>query len=124
MSTVIRVSAIRRLFSLMGLLALAGCTTPGDLLETEPTIIANTAKDAKAYALCVLPEWQEFFVGTTMNETSQGYRLIMAVEGMQITNELLDIKRVEQGSEIRLYQRLPGVTMGRAKVTSPVNACL
>lgn len=103
---------------------LAGCTTPGDLLRGEPTVAAVSSKDAKAYALCVLPKWQEHHAGVTMNDTVDGYRLVSAVESVGQTNELLEIRRVEAGSEVRLYQRMPGVGIGRSRIIASVRNCL
>lgn len=114
----------RILICAVGLALLAGCTTPGDLLKSSPTIMAETTKEPKAYALCVLPEWQEHQAGATMSETLTGYRLISSAESIGQTNELLEIKQTVHGSEVLLYQRMPGITMGRSKITSSVKKCL
>ncbi|MNJ39521.1 hypothetical protein D3C77_343960 [compost metagenome] len=115
---------MRILIGAVGLALLAGCTTPGDLLQNTPTIVAKTTKTPKAYALCVLPGWQEYQVGVTMNETVSGYRLISSAETIGQTNELLEIKQTPEGSEVRLYQRMPGISLGRSRITSSVNNCL
>jgi len=115
---------MKALLLAMGLGLLAGCTTPGDLLKGSPTIVAETSKSPKAYALCVLPEWQEHQAGATMNETLTGYRLVSSAESIGQTNELLEIKKTAHGSEVRLYQRMPGITIGRSKITSSVKNCL
>lgn len=109
---------------ILGLALLAGCTTPGDLLKSRPTIVAETPKSPKSYALCVLPGWQEHQASVTMNETLTGYRLISSAESIGQTNELLEIKKTANGSEVRLFQRMPGMTLGRSKITSSVNNCL
>ncbi|EKT4527582.1 hypothetical protein QEM33_000102 [Pseudomonas putida] len=109
---------------ILGLAVLAGCTTPGDLLKGTPTIMAETPKTPKAYALCVLPGWQEHQAGVTMNETLTGYRLISSAESIGQTNELLEIKQIPHGSEVKLYQRIPGISIGRSKITSSVKKCL
>ncbi|MCO7634147.1 hypothetical protein NJF54_20195 [Pseudomonas guariconensis] len=115
---------MRILIGALGLAVLAGCTTPGDLLKSKPTIVAETSKSPKAYALCVLPGWQEHQASATMNETLTGYRLISSAESIGQTNELLEIKQTARGSEVRLYQRMPGMTLGRSRITSSVNSCL
>jgi len=83
---------MRVLIGVVGLVALAGCTTPGDLLNSDPTIVAKTAKSPKAYALCVLPSWQEHQAGATMNETLKGYRLVSSADSIGQTNEVLEIE--------------------------------
>ncbi|AVD82706.1 hypothetical protein C4Q28_11350 [Pseudomonas sp. SWI6] len=115
---------MRFLIGAVGLVLLVGCTTPGDLLKNSPTIQAETSKTPKAYALCVLPGWQEHQAGATMNETLTGYRLISSAESIGQTNELLEITQSPRGSEVRLYQRMPGMSIGRSKITSSVKNCL
>jgi len=115
---------MRILIGAVGLALLAGCTTPGDLLKSDPTIVAETSKSPKAYALCVLPVWQEHQAGATMNETLTGYRLISSAESIGQTNEVLEINKTTRGSDVRLYQRMPGITIGRSKIISSVNSCL
>ncbi|MBH3372862.1 hypothetical protein EGJ22_06845 [Pseudomonas sp. p99-361] len=110
--------------TIVALILLAGCTTPGDLLKSTPTIVSETSKTPKAYALCVLPEWQEHQAGVTMNETLTGYRLISSAESIGQTNELLEIKQTTHGSEVKLYQRMPGISIGRSKIMSSVKKCL
>ncbi|AGN82032.1 hypothetical protein N5K35_31785 [Pseudomonas sp. GD03651] len=115
---------MRILIGAVGLALLAGCTTPGDLLKSTPTIVGETSKTPKAYALCVLPGWQEHQAGVTMNETLTGYRLISSAESIGQTNELLEIKQNPHGSEVKLYQRMPSISIGRSKITSSVKKCL
>jgi len=59
-----------------------------------------------------------------MNETLTGYRLISSAESIGQTNELLEIKQIPRGSEVKLYQRMPGISIGRSKITSSVKNCL
>ncbi|WP_422419117.1 hypothetical protein [Pseudomonas sp. GZD-222] len=115
---------MRILIGAVAVALLTGCTTPGDLIKSSPTIVAKTTKAPKAYALCVLPGWQEHQAGATMNETLTGYRLISSAESIGQTNELLEIKQAPEGSEVRLYQRMPSISLGRSKITSSVNNCL
>lgn len=115
---------MRILVAAMGLTVLVGCTTPSDLLDSNPTIVAKTLKSPKAYALCVLPGWQEHQAGVTMSETLTGYRLISSAESIGQTNEVLEIKQTANGSDVRLYQRMPGITIGRSRITTSVNNCL
>lgn len=115
---------MKKITVVLAAIVLAACTTPGDLLTSQPTIAATSDKDPRTYALCVLPQWQEHDAGVTMSETISGYRLISYVQSVGQTNELLEVLRTEAGSEVRLYQRMPGVTIGRSRITASVKSCL
>ena len=115
---------MRKAITALALIALAACTTPGDLLKGEPLISKVTAKDPKAFALCVYPEWQEYQSTSTMSETTDGYRLVSGSEMNGQTNDVLDIKRLANGSTVKLYQRIAWQQIGRSKVTESLNRCL
>jgi hypothetical protein len=107
----------------MALIALTGCTTPGDLKQNDPTISATSKKSPKQYALCVFPKWQEKRSTSTMSETENGYRLIVASDMM--TDELLEIVDSGTASKIELYQRMPWSKMwGRGAIEDAVRSCL
>lgn len=108
----------------LAVVMLAGCTTPGDLLKSEPAIIGSSTKDPKAFALCVYPDWQDYQSTSTMSETTDGYRLVSGSEMNGQTNDVLDIKRSANGSTIKLYQRMAWQQIGRSKVTESLNRCL
>ncbi|WP_457251391.1 hypothetical protein [Pseudomonas gingeri] len=102
---------------------LAGCVGPADLVKNDPSIKATTRKDPKAYALCVFPKWQSARTDSSMAETENGYRLWAASNNM--TDELLEIKRVGDGSSVILYQRMAwSMMMGRQAIESSVRSCL
>lgn len=102
---------------------LAGCSSPGDVKKNEPTISASTSKSAKKYALCVFPRWQEQRTTSTMSETDNGYRLVVATEMM--TDEVLEISKAGAGSKVALYQRMPWSKMwGRGALEAAVRECL
>lgn len=114
---------MRILISMLGLVLLAGCVSPGDLESNDPSISAVTTKDPKRYALCVFPKWQDARSDVSMSETENGYRLIAASNNM--TDELLSIRRTSKGSSVALYQRMawaPGY--GRADFERAVRSCL
>lgn len=115
---------MRKIFTAVALIALAGCTTPGDLLKSDPLVVSETKKDPKEFALCVYPEWQEYQSTATMSETTNGYRLVSGSEMAGQTNDVLDIKRTATGSTVRLYQRMAWQQVGRSKVTESLNRCL
>lgn len=102
---------------------LAGCMAPGDLKKNEPTISASTAKTPKKYALCVFPKWQEERSTSTMSETENGYRLIVATDIS--ADEVLEITSFSGGSKVALYQRMPWAKMlGRGAIEDAVRNCL
>lgn len=114
---------MRVLICSLAALLLAGCVSPSDLKNSKPTINANTAKSPKEYALCVFPRWQDARSEAVMSETTDGYRLVIGA--MQLTDELLDVKKTSSGSSIALYQRaawMPGV--GRSTIEAAVRSCL
>lgn len=102
---------------------LAGCVSPGDLQRGDPSLKAITAKDPKRYALCLFPKWQDARSDSSMSETENGYRILVASNNM--TDELLDIRRSSKGSTVTLYQRMawsPGY--GRSEMKQAINDCL
>lgn len=104
--------------------ALAGCTTPSDLLKGSPELSASTKKNPKEYALCVYPSWQDYRSNSNMSETSDGYRILAGSEMNGQTDDVLDIKRNASGSSVRLYQRMAWQQMGRGDLKSSFNRCL
>lgn len=111
------------LIGALGLVLLAGCVSPGDLEQNNPSISANTSKDPKRYALCVFPKWQAVRADSSMVETESGYRLWVASSNM--ADELLDIEKTKSGSSVMLRQRLawsPG--LGRSDIEGAVRSCL
>ncbi|MBH8611225.1 hypothetical protein I4N56_009905 [Pseudomonas mohnii] len=102
---------------------LAGCSSPGDLKNNDPTISASSTKSAKKYALCVFPRWQEQRSTSTMSETESGYRLVVATDMM--TDEVLEVSNSDTGSKVALYQRMPWSKMwGRGALEAAVRECL
>lgn len=102
---------------------LAGCSTPGDLKKNAPTISSNSKKSPKQYALCVFPKWQEERSTSTMSETEDGYRLVVATDMM--ADEVLEIGRSGSGSRVALYQRMPWAKMvGRGAIEDAVRRCI
>ena len=84
-------------------LLLAGCYSPGSLVQKGPTFSASTGKTPKNYALCVFPQWQEYRPDATLSETETGYRLISGND--MNTNEILNISKTTSGSAVKFYQR-------------------
>lgn len=114
---------MRILIAAVAVAMLAGCVSPSDLRTNTPTVSATTKKEPKKYALCVFPQWQDARSEATMSETESGYRLVIGA--MQLTDELLEIKKTPTGSSVALYQRvawMPGV--GRTAIEAAVRNCL
>lgn len=118
-----RANDMRILIAAVAVAMLAGCVSPGDLESKAPSISASSAKDPKKYALCVFPKWQDARSDVTMSETEYGYRLIAASNNM--TDELLSIRKVSNGSSVKLFQRLAwGPGWGRSDMEKAVRNCL
>jgi len=114
---------MRILIGALAVALLAGCSTPGDLKKNDPTISATSDKSPKKYALCVFPRWQEERSTSTMSETENGYRLIVATDMM--TDEVLEVSNAGKGSKVALYQRMPWSKMlGRGAIEDAVRKCL
>lgn len=114
---------MRILIATVAVAMLAGCVSPGDLESKDPSIAASSTKDPKKYALCVLPKWQDARSDVTMSETEYGYRLVAASNNM--TDELLSIRKVSNGSSVKLFQRLAwGPGWGRTDMEKAVRNCL
>jgi uncharacterized lipoprotein YajG len=114
---------MRILIGAVAVILLAGCVSPSDLRNNTPTVNATTKKDPKQYAVCVFPKWQDARSEATMSETENGYRLVIGA--MQLTDELLEIKKTPSGSSAIYYQRMawmPGV--GRTALKAAVRNCL
>nr|WP_256347312.1 hypothetical protein [Pseudomonas gingeri] len=114
---------MRILIGALVLAALAGCVSPSDLKGNTPSVSATSKKDPKQYALCVFPKWQDARSEATMSETDSGYRLVIGA--MQMTDELLEVKKSGTGSSVSFYQRvawMPGV--GRTAIELAVKSCL
>ncbi|QJI29898.1 hypothetical protein HKK55_14675 [Pseudomonas sp. ADAK18] len=108
----------------LALVALAGCSTPSDLLRGAPELSATTKKSPKAYALCVYPSWQDYRSSSVMSETTDGYRIVAGSEMNGQTDDVLDIKRSASGSSVKLYQRMAWQQLGRSDLKESFNSCL
>ncbi|RON05139.1 hypothetical protein [Pseudomonas brassicacearum] len=107
----------------LGFVLLAGCVSPADLESNDPTVKTTTSKDPKRYALCVFPKWQASRTDSSMVETETGYRLWVASNNM--ADELLDVKKIPEGSSVTLRQRMAWSAMpGRSGIESAVRSCL
>ena len=114
---------MRILIGAVGLTILAGCVGPGDLLHNEPSLKASTKKSPREYALCVFPKWQDARTDSSMNETESGYRLLVASNNM--ADELLEVRKSAEGSDVTLYQRMAWSKMpGRTAAEAAVKTCL
>ncbi|MEN5029082.1 hypothetical protein [Pseudomonas sp. Ps21-P2] len=114
---------MRILIVALAVAVLSGCVSPSDLKSKTPTTSATTDKSPRQYATCVFPKWQDARSEAVMSETADGYRLV--VGAMQMTDELLEVKKTSAGSQIAFYQRvawMPG--FGRSAIEEAVKSCL
>ncbi|SFX17916.1 hypothetical protein SAMN03159390_00646 [Pseudomonas sp. NFACC49-2] len=100
---------------------LAGCSSPSDLLSSEPAVTVSSAKSPKAFALCVFPQWQEHSSSATMTETAHGYRLVNGFA--QQTDDVLEISQTKAGSIAKLYQRVAWSQLGRSGIRDSLQQC-
>lgn len=114
---------MRNLIGVLALALLAGCSSPGDIKKNDPTISVSTNKTAKKYAQCVFPRWQDQRPNSTMSETENGYRLVVATDLM--ADEVLEVTATDSGSKVALFQRMPWSKMwGRGALEAAVRECL
>lgn len=114
---------MRILIGALAVAMLAGCVGPGDLAQNAPSLKLSTNKEPKRYALCVFPKWQDARTDSTMAETENGYRLLVASNNM--ADEMLEVRRTSTGSSVTLYQRMGWSMMpGRTAIESAVKSCL
>ena len=100
---------------------LAGCSSPSDLMSSPASLTVTTSKSAKAYALCVFPEWQEHSTSAVMSETANGYRIVNGF-GQQ-TDDVLDITNAYAGAVGELYQRVAWSQLGRSSLRDSMQKC-
>jgi outer membrane biogenesis lipoprotein LolB len=100
---------------------LAGCSSPSDLMSSPANLTVTTSKSAKAYALCVFPEWQEHSTAAVMSETAKGYRIVNGF-GQQ-TDDVLDITSAQAGAVGKLYQRVAWSQLGRSSLRDSMQKC-
>nr|WP_081955404.1 hypothetical protein [Pseudomonas lutea] len=112
---------MRILIGALAVALLAGCSSPADLMSSPADLTVATSKSAKAYALCVFPEWQEHSSAAVMSETSNGYRIVNGF-GQQ-TDEVLDITNTRDGSVGKLYQRVAWSQLGRSAIRDSMRKC-
>ena len=92
---------MRKTFTAMTLLALAGCTTSG-LENDRPAFSGQSQKTPQEFARCLAPKWQAFNSSTSSIETETGYK-IAASAAFTGTVALAVIDRDGQGSSARVF---------------------
>ncbi|ARP91714.1 hypothetical protein CAL14_16635 [Bordetella genomosp. 9] len=94
----------RHLFTAAALLALAGCTTPDDMLKRDPVFFGHTSKPPQAYAQCVADAWRRQGEDVKMLPTKSGYDVIDA--GATGMAAVLRVQQYASGKvEIRMSAR-------------------
>lgn len=91
-------------WAVVAALALAGCSSPNDLLKKDPVYTGHTTKSAKAYAQCVADSWRMQGEQVKMTEISNGYEVV--AEGtLGISNAMRVLQYADGKVDIRMSSR-------------------
>lgn len=112
---------MRRFVLPVGLIALsfAGCTSA----PNSPNITLSTTKLPEEYAKCVFPKWQMENSSTTMTASKGRYKIV--VKSKVMADDILEVYKTSQGSEVAMYQRIPlASAVGRRALVQAAHDCL
>lgn len=104
-----------------GLIALsvAGCTSA----PNSPNFTLNSKKLPEEYARCVFPKLQKDNSNTAMSASKGRYRIV--VQSRVLADDILEVYKTSQGSEIAVYQRIQlASAVGRGALEQAVHDCL
>ncbi|MGY2342312.1 hypothetical protein ACW9HW_24085 [Pseudomonas sp. SDO5532_S415] len=99
---------------------LSGCSLPASVVPGEPNVSKYSEKPPKELAACVLPPWQKEVSSTTQTSISNGYRI--TAPSIITADEVLDIVKSKDGSQVSLYQGPPWAKSGALR--KAVRDCL
>lgn len=110
---------MRRLITMMGVLALAGCAAKA----TDPRmpLDADSAKSPESYAQCLAPKWAAFKPGLRQEQTETGYKLTVEA-AYTAAPAWAQIDQASQGSHVRVF--LPPDWAGTNGWTDMAKDCL
>jgi hypothetical protein len=101
-------------------LALAGCSSPNDLLKKDPAFFGHTTKSAQAYAQCVADSWRHQGEQVKMIKISNGYDVVD--EGTLGISAALRVLEYANGKvEVRMATR---TSFGSQDMVQSANLCL
>ncbi|MGH8386068.1 MAG: hypothetical protein ACRESJ_11315 [Pseudomonas sp.] len=89
---------------------LGGCSLPASVVPGEPNYNKHSEKVPKELAACILPAWQKEVSHTTQSSISNGYRI--TAPSIITADEVLDIVKSKDGSQVSLYQGPPWAKSG------------
>lgn len=99
-----------RIACAIGLMLIAGCSTPGDIRKKMPTLDLNSAKNAKAVAGCIADGWEEANTASGLNTrpTANGYTVWKTEHGFgqEDTPFVIDITDAPNGSNTLFYSKM------------------
>ncbi|WP_416424670.1 hypothetical protein RAM80_02580 [Pseudomonas sp. App30] len=104
------------LLSLFAVVCVAGCATPN-----SPNKTFTSLKSPQEVGECIAPKWQALRPDTESSGNSRHYRLV--VSSKLAADEILEIYKTSNGSEVSWYQREP-LTLGRGALNKAVRDCL
>lgn len=110
----------RRAWVAVAALALAGCTSPNDLLKKDPVFFGHTAKSPRDYAQCVADGWRNQGEQVRMVATPNGYDVID--EGSVGPIGVLRVVQYASGKvEVRMAARS---SYGSQNLVQSANLCM
>ncbi|WP_263264206.1 hypothetical protein [Pseudomonas sp. RIT-PI-S] len=110
---------MRRLITMIGVLALAGCA--GKAVDPRAPLDATTAKSAESYAQCLEPKWAAFKPGLRKEDTENGYKLTVEA-AYSASPAWAQIDRANEGAHVRVF--LPPEWAGTNGWTDMAKDCL
>jgi len=101
---------MRMLMGGVALALLGGCSLPASLVPGEPNVSKHSDKKPKEHSACFFPASQKEVSNTTQVSISNGYRI--TAPSVITADEVLDIVKYKDGSQISLYQGPPWAKSG------------
>jgi hypothetical protein len=101
-------------------LALAGCSSPGDLLKKDPAFFGHTNKPAQDYAQCVADSWRRQGEQVKMVKISNGYDVVDE-STLGISAALRVLQYADGKVEVRMATRS---SFGSQNLVQSANLCM
>lgn len=113
-----------RLVSLISIILLTSCASPGDMRKEKADLQFTSQKSAKFIAVCIADNWENggLFGNTVpvnMRPTTTGYTLSW-INGMGGTGLLVDVDDTQLGSKTNYFR---GGVIGAGKFEEALNSC-
>lgn len=111
---------MRKTFTALALIALAGCTTSG-LEKDQPSLAAQSEKSPQQFAKCLAPKWLDLNASTSSVETESGYKIAASAMYTGVV-ALAVIDKASTGSSVRIF--LPMDWAGASRWKDTAKACI